>query len=333
MSLKTSVQTMPPKVSVIIPAYNVESYITQAIDSALQQTERNLEVIVVDDASTDKTLEVIKSIQDPRLHVLVNQHNLGAAASRNLATEAAQGEWIALLDADDWFAPERLEKLLEVTQTKPDADLISDDLYYINESATSPWSTLLSESDECIDDIRKIDSVYFVEKDIPVAGAFNIGLTKPIFRKDFILENEIESDARIKVCSDFWFCLSCLAAGANFYFTPKPYYFYRSRTGSLITTNKSAQLDEFCQAAQTFLSREDIHNNPELVRLVTSQMDFIEHKVKPYYRVVDRLKTHEWWAAVISMVHNPYFFVHFWDQSITVFMRRFRRSTQSLQAQ
>ncbi len=318
-----------PKISVIIPAYNVESYIAQAIDSALQQTERNLEVIVVDDASTDKTLATIQSIQDTRLQILINPHNLGAAASRNLATESACGEWIAFLDADDWYAPERLEKLLEVIQAKPNADMISDDLYYINDGAKSPWGTLLSESDECIDDICKIDPVYFVEKDVPVAGAFNIGLTKPMIRKDFILENEIESDATIKVCSDFWFCLNCLAAGANFFFIPQPYYFYRSRAGSLITTNKSTQLDEFCQAAKKFLLQEKQYNNPQLLRVVSNQLDFIEHKVKPYYRVVDRLKTHQWWAAVISMIQNPYFFIHSWDQFTTVFMRRFRRSTQN----
>ena len=324
-------QIINPKISVIIPAYNVESYIVQAIDSALQQTERNLEVIVVDDASTDKTLATVQSIQDTRLQVLINPDNLGAAASRNLATEAARGEWIAFLDADDWYAPERLEKLLEVIQLKPNADMISDDLYYINEGAKSPWSTLLSESDECIDNIYKIDPVYFVEKDVPVAGAFNIGLTKPIIRKDFIFKNEIESDTTIKVCSDFWFCLSCLAAGANFFFIPQPYYFYRSRAGSLITTNKSTQLDEFCQAAKKFILQEKIYNNPKLLRVVSKQLDFIEHKVKPYYQVVDKLKTHQWWAAVISMLQNPYFFVHFWDQFATVFMRRFRRSTQNLQ--
>ena len=324
---------MPPRVSIIIAAYNVEPYITQAIQSALQQTELDLEIIVVDDASVDQTVEVVQSIQDPRLRILVNPHNLGASASRNRGIKAAQGDWIALLDADDWYAPERLEKLLEVIQSKPEADLIADDLYYINDDAASPWSTLLSESHESIDDIFKVNSVYFLEKDIPVTGGFYVRLTKPLIRRDFLLENEIEFDPKLRVCFDFWFCLSCLVRGANFFFLPKPYYFFRSRGGSLTTADKSDQLDEFCQAAQTFLLQEPVHDSPELVQLISDRLDFIEHKIKPYYYVVDRLKKREWGAAVVSMVQNPYFFVHFLDQLMSPLKQRAVSVNQSLQDQ
>ena len=76
---------MNPKVSVIIPAYNTETYIGKAIESALEQTLTDIEVIMVDDGSSDKTVEVAKSFTDQRLKVIVNQQNLGAAAARNHA--------------------------------------------------------------------------------------------------------------------------------------------------------------------------------------------------------------------------------------------------------
>jgi succinoglycan biosynthesis protein ExoO len=323
---------MSPRVSVIIPTYNVESYIHQSLTSALQQTETDLEVIVIDNVSQDKTLEVIKSIQDPRLRVIVNPKNIGAAASRNYAIREATGDWIALLDADDWYAPERLEKLLEVVQIKPEADLISDDIYYINENAASPWSTLLLESNEHISDIQKIEVDYFLKKDLPVASGFYLGLTKPLIRRNFLIENKIEFDVKLKICFDFWFCLSCLVYNANFFFVPQPYYFYRSRGGSLTTADKSYQLDEFCQAGQMFLQQEVVKGDPSLIETVSERLDFIEHKIKPYYRVTDRLKKHEYWTALVLMLKNPYFFLHFGDQFVPVFMRRFRRRNQKLQA-
>jgi len=98
---------MNPKVSVIIPAYNTEKYISQAIESALTQTEQSVEVIVVNDASTDATLEVVKSFSDERLTLINNEYNRGAGYARNRAIQESRGEWVAVLDSDDWYAPER----------------------------------------------------------------------------------------------------------------------------------------------------------------------------------------------------------------------------------
>ncbi len=315
---------MSPKVSVIIPAYNVENFISKAVISALEQTEQSLEVIIIDDSSKDQTVQVINRITDPRVKLLINQENLGASASRNRGIKAAQGEWIALLDSDDWYAPERLEKLLEVSRVKPDADLISDDIFYIKENEKYPWSTLLSESDEYISSVKKIDPIYFVEKDLPISRGLYLGLTKPLIRKDFLLTKNLEFDTSIKVCHDFWLYLNCLINQANFYFIPEPFYFYVSRDGALTTTNKSDQLDEFCDAAKVFMQDEKINSWPQLVNVLTERLNLIEHTLKPYYLVVDRLKKQEWWSALISVMKNPRVVVHFFDQFIPVVMRRVR---------
>ncbi len=96
------------KVSVIIPSYNSSSYIVDAIVSALNQTYDNLEVIVADDASTDNTCEVVNNIKDPRVKLIVRADNGGAAAARNSATRAAKGRYIAFLDSDDYWMPNKL---------------------------------------------------------------------------------------------------------------------------------------------------------------------------------------------------------------------------------
>lgn len=97
-------------VSVVIPAFNRASTVLRAVRSALRQTYPVLEVIVVDDCSTDNTVETVEAIGDPRVRVIRNSVNSGACKSRNAGIEAAVGEYIALLDSDDEWMSEKVEK-------------------------------------------------------------------------------------------------------------------------------------------------------------------------------------------------------------------------------
>jgi len=105
-----------PLVSVVIPAYNAEKTIRNAIDSVLGQTMSNLEVIVVDDASTDGTVHAVEAVDDPRVRLLRSRRNSGPSAARNVGVKSAEGYWVAFLDADDEWVPDRLEHLLEAAE-------------------------------------------------------------------------------------------------------------------------------------------------------------------------------------------------------------------------
>ncbi len=105
-------------VSVVIPAYNAEKYIGRAIDSVLAQTRQPDEIIVVDDGSTDNTADVIKSYGS-RVHS-IHQENGGASVARNTGIEAAKSEWIAFLDADDEWLPEKLAEQIELHRNNSD---------------------------------------------------------------------------------------------------------------------------------------------------------------------------------------------------------------------
>lgn len=100
-------------VSIIMPSYNTAQYISDSINSVLSQTYDNWELIIVDDCSTDKSIDVIKSFQDSRIVLLQNEKNSGAAISRNYALREAKGKWIAFLDSDDTWAPNKLEKQIQ----------------------------------------------------------------------------------------------------------------------------------------------------------------------------------------------------------------------------
>ena len=97
-------------VSIIMPSYNTAPYISETIQSVLNQTYQNWELIVVDDCSTDNTDQVVAYIKDERIKYFKNEKNSGAAISRNRALRESKGRWIAFLDSDDLWMPEKLEK-------------------------------------------------------------------------------------------------------------------------------------------------------------------------------------------------------------------------------
>lgn len=115
---------MSDLISVIIPAYNSENTIEIAIQSILDQTYSNLELIICDDGSQDRTLELIKSFKDDRIKILLNEHNLGNLLTTNKLLESCQGDFIALQDADDYSSKDRLEKQISKIKEK-NVDLVS----------------------------------------------------------------------------------------------------------------------------------------------------------------------------------------------------------------
>ncbi len=125
-------------VSIVMPAYNCEKYVVEAINSILAQTYRNWELLVLDDGSKDNTLRIIKefSQKDSRIKALPNGKNMGVSATRNRGIELASGEWIAFLDSDDMWKPEKLEKQFEIVE-KEAAEFLFTGSSYINEEGES----------------------------------------------------------------------------------------------------------------------------------------------------------------------------------------------------
>ncbi|WP_440897998.1 glycosyltransferase family 2 protein [Amphibacillus sp. Q70] len=104
-------------VSIVMPAYNCEKYIVEAINSVLAQTYQNWELLVLDDGSKDNTLQIINEFgeKDSRVRPLQNEKNMGVSATRNKGIDLATGDWIAFLDSDDLWEPSKLEKQLEIS--------------------------------------------------------------------------------------------------------------------------------------------------------------------------------------------------------------------------
>ena len=105
-------------ISVIMPVYNCEQYLATSITSCLMQEHQNWELIVVDDCSTDNSLDVAKEFSDPRIRIHQQPWNSGPAAARNVGLEMCRGEWITVLDSDDSMCTNRLSSFLKVANSK-----------------------------------------------------------------------------------------------------------------------------------------------------------------------------------------------------------------------
>ncbi len=110
----------PPLVSVVMPTYNAGKYVEEAISSILGQTFSDFEFIIVDDGSTDRTPEILRTYTDPRIQLLFNEKNEGNYPARNRGCRLARGKYIAVMDGDDVAMPERLEKQVKFMEENPD---------------------------------------------------------------------------------------------------------------------------------------------------------------------------------------------------------------------
>jgi len=112
--------SLPPKVTVLMTLYNKGEFVGETVESILNNTFSDLELLVVDDASTDNGLEVVRSFNDPRIRILTSTKNTGRAAAANRGYDAATGEYIAVVDADDLVDPERFQKQVVFMDANPD---------------------------------------------------------------------------------------------------------------------------------------------------------------------------------------------------------------------
>ncbi len=125
-----------PLVSVIMPAYNCEAYVLEAVSSMLSQSFTDFELLVIDDGSTDSTPKLLESVDDPRLRLVSNEHNMGLVGTLNRGLGLAVGRYIARMDADDVVVPERLEKQVLYLEEHPDVHVLGSMVNLINEQGT-----------------------------------------------------------------------------------------------------------------------------------------------------------------------------------------------------
>ncbi|WP_174589763.1 glycosyltransferase [Methanocella conradii] len=122
-----------PTVTVLMSVYNGERYLREAVDSIIAQTYEDFEFLIVNDGSTDSSIEVLQSYEDPRIRIINNDVNIGLTKSLNRGVQLARGRYIARMDADDVSSPDRLEKEVQFLDAHPDVGLVGSNVKVIDD--------------------------------------------------------------------------------------------------------------------------------------------------------------------------------------------------------
>lgn len=223
-------------VSIIMPAYNAEKYIADAIKSVLAQTYTNFELIIVNDGSKDKTLEIIKSFKDERIKIIDLKENKGVSNARNLALDEARGKWIAFSTADDLWKLHRLDYLLfKISQFEYGKYFISDDVSLCYE--TKNGKTL-----EYGEQLRLwFPNIYkrFNNSDLleVALSDFLYLVFQPIIPINIIRENGLYFSTDLNFGEDLIFYTKLYEIGLRLLIINRSFYLYRIRPGSLTDLN------------------------------------------------------------------------------------------------
>src|ERR1700722_11721189 len=211
--------------SVIIPAYNASLTIERAIRSAAAQTLPPFEILVIDDCSTDNTVEVVQALarEIPSLRLYSTPVNGGPSAARNVGLRAAKGDWIGLLDADDAWKPGRLQRLLEVALTTS-ADFVADDLVMWDAVADAQLKPNYYKLSESLKHITLLEM--FRAEDNFNFSKVTYGLMKPICRRAFLVDHKLEYDESLDFAEDLALYAESLFNGAKIILIDEAYYIY-----------------------------------------------------------------------------------------------------------
>ncbi|WP_440950015.1 glycosyltransferase family 2 protein [Methanosphaerula subterraneus] len=164
-----------PAISVIMPVYNGESFLGESIESILNQTYTDFELILIDDGSRDKSLQIMKNYSDPRIIIIQNEKNIGLVGSLNKGIKDAHGEYIARMDQDDVSHPQRFEKQIEYLERNPDVGLCGT------------WANITNKEGEIIDFFKPSSTSDLIKWDLHFFCA--IAHPSVIVRKSFFERN------------------------------------------------------------------------------------------------------------------------------------------------
>ncbi|MBQ8828028.1 MAG: glycosyltransferase [Clostridia bacterium] len=215
-----------PLISILVPVYNVEKYLRQCIDSIIAQIYKNIEIILVDDGSTDSSGTICDeySKKDSRIKV-IHQKNQGLAAVRNVGISAARGEYIGFVDSDDFIAPDMYSDMLDLIQ-KYEADLAVCSIEYTDAGGISSKAQRnFPFSDGCVDKIKYMDALCGTHCGM-LAPAWNKLYKRYLFNGINYPNGKLHEDEAVI----HHICHAC----NKIVCTQKKYYFYRQRSESIM---------------------------------------------------------------------------------------------------
>ena len=276
-----------PVVSVITANYNGARHLPDAIATVLGQTLGSLELIVVDDASTDGSAALVRaaSARDRRVRLIVQGRNAGPGAARNRALEEARGEWVAVFDSDDLMAPDRLERL--VRRAKADgADITADNLMAFEDGAAGPARPFLPQ--QLFQAPRWVSLAEVIGSSRMYARAPGLGYLKPLVRAEAWRGAGVRYDEALRIGEDYDVLIRLLAKGLTLRLEPGALYRYRRHPASISHAIRRDQLEAMLRADDAF--EADVRELPADVRRAQADHRRSIERAIAYDEVIQRLK-------------------------------------------
>lgn len=243
---------MKPKclVSLIIPAYNVEAYVADCLDSIINQTYKQLEIIVINDGSTDKTLEIIQrfSFADNRIKV-INQENKGLSSVRNLGLQLVTGDYVMYVDSDDWLDLDTVENCVNrIVETQADVCFFSYFSEFANRSDERVLfpSDMLFEQEDCIELQRRLLGPIDEELRNPQRLDSYGSCAMKLYRTNLVKDIIFADISQIGTAEDILFNIEVFLRVRRAIYINKPFYHYRKTvTTSFTSTYKPKLLSQW----------------------------------------------------------------------------------------
>lgn len=239
-------------VSIIVPIYNCEKYLHKCIDSLLAQTLPNIEIILIDDGSTDNSGNICENYANNHKNIKVfHQQNSGPAKARNIGLENANGEYIGFVDSDDYISPDMYETLYNLA-IKNNIDVVTGDYYTVTDNQKSHSGKFNIPSNRVInsDEISKILMNANESRILWFA-------VKGIYRLEIIKNNSIVFP-KMKLGEETIFILEFLLSASSMYYIDKPFYFYEQTPDSLTRTKYKENL--LPQLEKLYFAKKEIYH-------------------------------------------------------------------------
>ena len=241
-------------VSVVIATYNVAAYIEQAIASALRQEGVNIEIILVDDGSTDATWSILERQTDPRIKTFRLSQNSGPSVARNKGFLEATGKWIAILDGDDIYLPGRLARCVALAEATGVQAVVDNLLMYYESGAPEKFMFDAKRFTQ----LHQLTLERLIRGTLSRFGGYPLGYVKPLFLAEFLRSHPLEYDPKIRIGEDYLLLAHALAFGAKCVVDPHAGYRYTVRKGSISHKLDTASVDQMLATDQLFLARHQL---------------------------------------------------------------------------
>lgn len=300
-----SLSRSPVELSVVMACFNAEPFLEAAVRSALAQTHTDLEVLIVDDHSSDGSLALAQRLaaSDPRVRVLQTPSNVGPGGARNAGIAAMRGEWYCMLDCDDALHPDRSRTLIDQANALG-ADMIADDLIVFGEQAAEHRH--LGSDASSPPRLVSLDS-YF-EATQMYGPKPNLGFLKPLIRRAALEEGQHRYREDLRIGEDDELVIQLLLAGRTYWVTSNALYRYRKHEGSI---SHRLSVDH---SARMLASEEQVKAAVEKAGQVSGAYRARYNSIQDaaaFSRTIEAIKRREWSESLRALVKRPRAVRHF----------------------